>query len=315
MKVLFIIPPFGFRKEGEKIVQKKGFMPPIGLALIGTILDNAGHEVKVLDLQIEQFTEKQLVSYMKEFNPDMVSLSMLSATQPIVSKIFHVAKAEFPNVITVCGGVHASMYPEETLKENENIDYLIYGEAEYAMRDLVNVLENNGDLNEVKGLYYRKDGIVYTGYREVVKNLDEFPIPSRKFFDLSKYIPTPNQYKRLPATNMLTARGCSYSQCTFCFESTEYVKEKGYRRISVERAVEDIKYLKNEYGIKEIVFWDDEFLMGGDWVERFCDKMIEEKLDIVWSCYGKVNFVKPEIMKRMRKAGCWNIFFGNGLCW
>ena len=53
MKVLFIIPPFGFRKEGEKIVQKKGFMPPIGLALIGTILDEAGHEVKVLDLQIE----------------------------------------------------------------------------------------------------------------------------------------------------------------------------------------------------------------------------------------------------------------------
>ncbi len=61
MKVLFIIPPFGFREEGEKVKQKKGFMPPIGLALIATILDNAGHEVKVFDLQIDQ--ERASLSY------------------------------------------------------------------------------------------------------------------------------------------------------------------------------------------------------------------------------------------------------------
>jgi len=312
MRILFIIVPFGFRKEGEKIKQKKGFMPPIGVALLATLLDNGGHEVKVLDLQVEQFTEQELLTYLRAFRPGIVSLSILDATVPIVNNIFQMVKQEFPDVVTICGGVHASMYPKETLTESTDIDYLIYGEAEYTMKELVDMLESKKDVSRVAGIYYRNahGEIVSTGYRPVVHDLDEFPIPSRKFFDLEKYIPTPNQYRRLPATNMITARGCSYSLCTFCFESTEYVREKGYRRISVSRAIEEIKYLKHIYGIREIVFWDDEFLMGGDWVDQFCDAMIAENLDIIWSCYGKVNYVKPERMKKMRKAGCWNLFFG-----
>tara|TARA_Y100000310_G_C20634614_1_gene790508 strand:- start:64 stop:1506 length:1443 start_codon:yes stop_codon:yes gene_type:complete len=311
MRVLFIIPPFGFRKEGEKIKQKKGFMPPIGLAIIATILDEAGHEVKVIDMQIEQQTEKELLHELKTFRPEIVSMPMLDATAPVVRKIFHLVKSAFPEVLNITGGVHASMYPKKTLQENSEIDYVIYGEAEYPMRDLVAALRDKSSLDEVKGVYYRKgDEIVYTGYSVVEKDLDKFPIPSRKFFDLKKYIPTPNQYKRLPATNMITGRGCSYSLCNFCFESTEYVREKGYRRMSVSRAIEEMKYLQKEYGIREIVFWDDEFLMGGNWVDEFCDAMIAEKLDLKWSCYGKVNFVRPDKMKKMAAAGCWNIFFG-----
>lgn len=312
MRVLFIIPPFGFREEGEKFKQKKGFMPPIGVALLGTILDLDSHEVRILDLQVDQFTEKELQDYICAFHPNLVCLSMLDATMKIVNKIFHSVKMYFPETITVCGGVHASMYPEQTLQDNRDIDFLAFGEAEYTLKELVSTLEKNGDVSLVKGIYYRKASgeILSTGYRPLVKNLDEFPIPSRKFFDLKKYIPTPNQYKRMPATNMITGRGCTYSLCTFCFESTSYVREKGYRRISVKRAIEEINYLQKEYGVREIIFWDDEFLMGADWVEEFCDALIAQKIDIVWSCYGKVNFVKPERMEKMRKAGCWNIFFG-----
>ncbi|MBI5797812.1 cobalamin B12-binding domain-containing protein [Candidatus Woesearchaeota archaeon] len=311
MKVLFIVPPFGFRKEGEKIKQKKGFMPPIGVALLATLLDGVGHEVRILDMQIDQLTEHELIDYVKEYNPSFVCLAMLDATATLVHKIFHVLKSSLPSLITVAGGVHASMYPKKVLEENKDIDYIAVGEAEYTLRDLVHALEEKEDLKNVKGLYLRENSeIISTGYRPVVQDLDEFPIPLRKFFNLNKYIPTPNQYKRMPATNMVTARGCTYSLCTFCFESTDYVREKGYRRVSVQRAIEEIQYLQKEYGIREIVFWDDEFLMGGDWVEAFCDALIAQKIDLVWSCYGKVNFVKPERMKKMRKAGCWNIFFG-----
>lgn len=311
MKVLSIIPPFGFKKEGEKIKQKPGFMPAIGLSLIATILDNAGHEVRILDMQVNNLTEKELIGYIRGFNPAVVSMSILDATSGIVKKIINVTKTNFKDVKIICGGVHASMYPKETLTANENIDFLIHGEAEYTMRDLVDALENNTDIDKVLGVYYRKNGeIKFTGNRPVVTNLDEFPIPSRKFFDMKKYLPTPNQYRHLPATNMITARGCTYSLCNFCFESTKYVRDKGYRRISVERAIEEIKYLIKEYGIREIAFWDDEFLLGGNWVEEFCDAIIAEGIKITWSCYGKVNFVNPPILRKMRKAGCWNIFYG-----
>ncbi len=311
MRVLFIIPPFGFRKEGEKIKQKKGFMPPIGVALLGTLLDEDGHEVKILDLQVDQFTEEELLVYIGKFQPHLVCLSMLDATMKIVNSIFSSVKKKYPEMITMCGGVHASMYPKQTLDENKDIDYLVYGEAEFTIKELVAALEAKSDLHIVTGIYFREKGeVISTGYRPLITDLDQFPIPNRKFFDLKKYVPTPNQYKRMPATNMITGRGCTYSLCTFCFESTPYVREKGYRRISVQRAIEEIKYLQKDYGIREIVFWDDEFLMGAEWVEEFCDALIAQKVDVVWSCYGKVNFVKPERMQKMRKAGCWNIFFG-----
>lgn len=311
MHVLFIIPPFGFRKQGEKIQQKKGFMPPIGIALLGTIIDREGHDVKILDLQVEQFTEEELLAYVRHFQPHILCLSMLDATMKIVNHIFSIVKKQSPEIVTVCGGVHASIYPKETLDGNTDIDYVVYGEAELTLKELVATLEAKGDVHEVKGVYFReKNDFVFTGYRPLVQDLDQFPIPDRKFFDLSKYVPTPNQYKRMPATNMITGRGCTYSLCTFCFESTSYVREKGYRRVSVQRAIDEITSLQKEYGIREIIFWDDEFLMGAEWVEQFCDALIAQKVDIVWSCYGKVNFVKPERMKKMKKAGCWNVFFG-----
>lgn len=311
MRVLFIIPPFAFRVVGEKIKQKPGFMPAIGLALIATILEKNGHQAKILDLQVNQLTDEEFVEYIKQFKPGVVSLGMLDATSSIVNQIINLTKSHFKNVKIVCGGVYASMYPKQTLIDNPNIDYLIHGEAEYTMSELIIVLENGGDIKNILGLYYR-DGneIKFNGYKPIVKDLDEFPIPSRKFFDMPKYIPTPNQYKRLPATNMITSRGCTYSICNFCFESTKYVRDKGYRRISVKKAIEEIQYLINEYGIKEIAFWDDEFLLGGNWTEEFCNAIIAEGIDITWSCYGKVSFVNPKILKKMKKAGCWNIFYG-----
>ncbi len=311
MKILFIIPPYGvFPKEGEKVTQKKGFLPPLGPALLATILENGGNEVHILDLQVDNLTEKDLLSFINGYKPNAICLSLLAATTPIVNYVFNLVRQNFPEIVNICGGVHASIYPKSTL-ENSSIDYVVYGEAENTLKELVFALANKKDISTVKGVYYRKnENVEFSGYRPTINNLDEFPIPSRKYFDLKKYVPVPNQYKRLPATNMVTGRGCTYSLCTFCFESTPFVREKSYRRVSVKRAIEELEYLQKEYGIKEVSFWDDEFLMGGDWVEEFCDALIEKKMDIVWSCYGKVNYVKPDRMQKMAKAGCWNIFFG-----
>ncbi len=312
MKVLLIVPPFGYRTAGsQQIKQKLGFMPPVGLALLGTILDNDGHTVRILDMQVDNFTEEEFIHYLQEFNPDVISMSILAATSTIIGDMVKTVKTHFPSATIICGGVHASMFPRETLCENTGIDFLVYGEGEITFKELIHTVESKGDVATVLGVYYRKNGeISFTGVRPIVQDLDELPIPSRKFFDLTKYIPTPNQYKRLPATNMITGRGCTYSLCSFCFESSKFVREKGYRRISVNRAVAEVKYLREEFGIKEIAFWDDEFLMGSNWVEEFCDKLVEEGIDVTWSCYGKVNFVHPALLRKMRKAGCWNIFMG-----
>src|SRR3989338_403207 len=196
MKALFIIPPYGFfRNEGEEVTQKKGFLPPLGPALLATILENEGHDVRILDLQVDIFTEKDLLNYVGDYNPNVVCLSLLAATTPIVNHIFTLFDKNFPEIITICGGIHASIYPQQTL-ENTAIDYVIYGEAEYSLKELIVALDKKKDIHSVKGVYYMKDGIMeFTGHRPTINNLDEFPIPSRKYFDLKKYVPLPNQYK------------------------------------------------------------------------------------------------------------------------
>jgi anaerobic magnesium-protoporphyrin IX monomethyl ester cyclase len=311
MRVLFIVPPYGYKKEGGKVEQKLGFMPPIAVSLIATIMDHDGHDVNVLDMQVEPLTKEELLAYVGKQNPDVVTLSMLSATEGVVGDMIKSIKDAYPSITTIVGGVHASMFPKETLTLHPTIDYVTYGEAEHTIKELLRALEDGTDMKKVQGVYFRRDGeMVFTGFRPIEQDLDVFPIPSRKFYNLNNYIPTPNQYKRLPATNMITGRGCTYSLCTFCFESTKFVRDKGYRRISVDQAIKEVCYLVEEFGVKEISFWDDEFLMGSDWVEEFCDRLVLENLDVTWSCYGKVNFVNPPLLKKMAAAGCWNIFYG-----
>jgi radical SAM superfamily enzyme YgiQ (UPF0313 family) len=166
MRTLFIIPPFGFRKEGDKIKQKKGFMPPISVALLATILDNDGHQVQILDMQVDNLTESELVEYIRDVNPSLVCLTMVDATAEIVHGIVSNIKTVFPKIRTVVGGVHPSMHYKDVIK-NQNIDFIVYGEAEYTLKELARTLEEKKDMKKVKGLYFKdKNKVIFTGYRK-----------------------------------------------------------------------------------------------------------------------------------------------------
>ncbi|MFH1229456.1 MAG: radical SAM protein, partial [Candidatus Aenigmatarchaeota archaeon] len=311
MKVLFIVPTpgYGLIEDNKKVMKRTaGFFPPLGVAFLATTLETKGHKCKIIDMQVTQLTRDQLVSEIKSFAPDAVCLSVLTALAPEAFKIAKIVKENF-KVPVICGGQHVSLFPKETLSANRNIDFIVYGEGEIKLLNLIEAIEKGKDIKDVKGIFYR-DGnkIIVTENVTQIENLDELPIPSRKFFDMKKYVPVSNQYKRMPVTNMITSRGCTYRICKFCSESGELHSE--YRRNSVNRAIEEVKYLIDDYKIREIYFWDDEFVMGNKWVEDFCNELKKEKFDLTWSCYAKVNYVNSQILNHMSSAGCWNIFYG-----
>ena len=161
-------------------------------------------------------------------------------------------------------------------------------------------------LKQIKGIIFKnKNGeIIKNPPRENIKNLDDLPLPARDLFPMERYIPLPNQYKKLPLTNMVVIRGCPYF-CSFCDQAGT-----GARRRSPQKVIEEIKDCVERYGIKEISFWDDTMSYHKKWMREFLDLLIKENLDLVWSCYAAVNTVDKEILKLMRKAGCWNIFYG-----
>jgi radical SAM superfamily enzyme YgiQ (UPF0313 family) len=103
---------------------------------------------------------------------------------------------------------------------------------------------------------------------------------------------------------MVVIRGCPYF-CTFCDQAGT-----GARRRSPQKVIDEIKDCIKRFGIKEISFWDDTMSYHKKWMKEFLDLLIKENLDLIWSCYAAVNTVDKNILKLMRKAGCWNIFYG-----
>ena len=312
MKILFIVPTpgYGLIEKGKKANRRiAGFYPPLGAAFLATVLEKAGHNCRVLDLQVKQFSPDELTDEVKSFKPETVCISVLTSLVPEAMKIAQIIK-KFKDIPIICGGPHVSLFPKEILMQNQQIDYVVFGEGEYKLLELIEAIEKGTSKHKVKGIYFREgvNKIIETERAPEIENLDDLPIPSRKFFDMKKYIPVANQYKRLPVTNIITSRGCSYALCKYCSESS--ILHQRYRRNSVDKTIKEIKYLIDEYKIKEIYFWDDEFVMEIRWVNEFCEKLKNEKLDITWSCCAKVNYVNQEILNKMASAGCWKIFYG-----
>ena len=107
---------------------------------------------------------------------------------------------------------------------------------------------------------------------------------------------------------MITSRGCSYGQCKFCYQGGQYGSV--YRRRSPEHVVDEVARLCRDYGIKEVIFSDDNFGINSKWIGTFCDLLDEEKLDITWTMQSRVNTVTKEMLHRMAASGCYNVYFG-----
>lgn len=312
MNVLFIVPTpgYGIVIPHQKVNKRQsGLYPPLGIAFLASVLEKEGHHCKVIDLQVDPHSPKELIDKIRRFKPGAICLSILTSAINEGILISEIIRKKFQNIPIICGGSHVSLFPEKTLLENKGIDFVVFGEGEYKLRDLIDTIENKKSFSEIKGIYYKEGNkIIETEVAPVIENLDSLPIPSRKYFNMEKYTPIPNQYKRLPTTNLITSRGCTYRLCTFCSESGPLHTQ--YRRNSVKRVIEEVKYLVDVFGIRDIYFWDDEFVFDKKWIIDFCDALKDEKIDITWSCCAKVNYVTPEILNKMASVGCWVILYG-----
>ena len=163
-------------------------------------------------------------------------------------------------------------------------------------------------LKNIKGIAFRQAGqIVMTAKRELIGNLDILPFPAWDLLPMDKYMPLANQYKRTPIVNMVVIRGCPFN-CSFCSNNSVFGRQ--IRAMSPRRVIEQIRHVMENYGTREISFWDDMMTANKGWMYEFCDGLINGKIDITWTCYSRVDCVDKNLLKKMKAAGCWNIFFG-----
>ena len=200
-----------------------------------------------------------------------------------------------------------SALPEQSLSHN-SFNYGVIGEGEITTYELLECLKNNGNVEEVDGIVFKKNNsIVKTKPRKFIKDLDSLPFPARHMVkDIQSYTPTVTNYKKLPVTNVITSRGCP-GQCTYCSHA---VFGNSYRERSAENIFEEIKEVIQKYKIREIHFNDDTFLLDKKRIYRLFELCKQEKLKFTWTCFARIDNVNYEFLSFIKGTGCWRISFG-----
>lgn len=313
MNVTFISPPFDNVKQGHGSKRKGvryGFWAPFGVAILSSVVKKMGHNFKFIDAPALGYSNEEILKELQETKPDLIGISAMLATRnevkDLVRDIREKVKLKSPIFL---GGLIVTTFGERVMEEMVEIDYAVVGEAEETIQELLTKVEKNLPVEDVRGIFYRKgSSIVRTAERPMIKDLDSLPSPDWSIFDLNLYRPIPFQYKKTPIIPYLGSRGCGYGLCTFCFESAAFAPK--FRRHSPARVIKDIKEAVEKFGIKEVAFWDDIFLMNERWVLEFCELWHENKLDIPWSCLGYAESMTKKMVDAVAKAGCWGVYLG-----
>ena len=322
LDVEFIFPPLSVSERyGSRNIGKghEGHLPPLGLASLAAYLIEKKYKVDIIDALADELTDKEIIEKILQDNPKAIGFSALTSMFHRAAITAEKLKKKFPEKLIIMGGHHATIMPKEIMQKHRCFDILVYGEGEITFAEIMQkfreahysiekFLNDYKTLAKIRGIVFRNGNeIIMNAAQEPVQNLDELPFPARHLLPMRKYIPLPNQYLRLPVVHMLAIRGCPYN-CTFC--SNNAVFGRKIRARSPGKVLEEIGHLQEKYGAKEISFWDDMMTANRKWMEEFCSLIIENKIDITWTCYARVDTVDLPLLKLMKRAGCWNIFYG-----
>lgn len=304
MKVLLINPAWKVENKSNLWRKVASCYPSLGLAYIASVLEQDNHEVLFLDMNAENYSPSDVSLLLKTKKYSGLDYVGITATTPLINCAYSLAKIfkkRFPEITVVFGGVHPTVLPEEVLG-NPDVDIVVREEGELTMKELVGGTE----LSKILGISYKVEGkISHNLPRQYIENLDDLPPPAYHLMPIDKYRPAIGSYKRLPAMSIFATRGCP-GRCTFCHRA---FKGK-IRSRSARKIVDEIKILRNQYGIREINFYDDTFTALKNNVEEFCRILLAENIDITWSCFTRVNYADKKLFKLMKRAGCHQVMMG-----
>ncbi|HII14826.1 MAG TPA: radical SAM protein [Nanoarchaeota archaeon] len=306
-KITFLNPPLSLEGLYNELGASGSELPPLGLAIMAATTRQAGYETKVIDAIALKMGVRDTVDAIVKQSPDVVGITATIMAIYQADEVAQMVKKRLPRAIVVIGGPHFTAVPEETMRRFHSFDIGVLGEGEDTFVELLHKLGSN--LQNVKGLYLRHNrDIKFTGKRPPIMDLDRIPFPAWDLLpNLVKYYqPAADSLNRAPATLLITSRGCT-GQCLFCDRS---VFGNLCRCHSADYVIKMIKLLQQEYGIRELFIEDDNFLLFKSRLKEICKRIIEEKIDITWSCMARVDTIDDEMLLLLKKAGCWQINFG-----
>lgn len=304
--ILFVHPQgYNWLSEEIDITRVANIMPPYGLLMLSSYLEKRNIKNEIIDLYAYPEKEENILKKINDLKPNFVGITTTTSSFFDGLNIAKLIKENFQGIKVIFGGVHPTAVYEKILKNYKEIDYVVVGEGEVTIYELL----TSNEPENVKGIAFRKDDeVFFTGRRKLIEDLDQLPFPAYnklKNFPKKYTLPIFN-YPKSPSCTFLTSRGCPFS-CSYCDRS---VFGPSFRAHSSEYLIEHLNFLMKNYNIKHINIYDDNFLLDKKRVFEFCEKKIKEKIKITFNCIGRANHLDKEILKILKKAGCWMINIG-----
>ena len=318
----------------------KGYslFPPISLTTIAaTALKRVDDvEIEILDLEYElrkyfmeneksELTAKDLlknkiIDKMNEFQPDLVGISVVfSVAHKHALEIANIVKETSPTTQVVCGGNHATFSHKRILEKCPNIDYVFLYEGDDTFPLFLKYLKGEIKFEELKGIAWwdkTTNDVKSAPNAPLIHELDLLPIPEWNLVPIKKY----QNYGRIgsmhrfgsgnaPSYVMQTVRGC-VAACTFCSVRTFY--GKGVRGYSAKRTLEEIDYLYNELGIRQLEIFDDDFTFNKERTLEICNGLIKRNYDLIWAIQNGIRLgtLTDEVTHAMVLAKCRTVSIG-----
>ncbi len=309
MKILMLSPPFLYRfsrTSRSPAISKGGCVYyPIWMGYATGVLEQAGHDVKLIDAPANGMTKEDVVKLVEEWKPELMVLDSVTASFKNDVMIVDALKAVNPKGFAIMVGTHVGALPEESIRESTKIDAVARGEYDYIIRDLAEALTENKSLDTVLGITYR-DGknIKFTPNMPPLEmeQLDAMPFASevyKKHVNINDYFYPSVLF---PEVTIVTGRGCKF-RCTFC-KFPQTLTGHSYRARSPKNVVDEFEWIsKNLPSVKDIMIEDDTMTQDKGRMIEICKEVLARNLKVTWTCNARAD-VDFETLQWMKKAGC-----------
>ncbi len=317
MKILFIKAP---QRPWQLLSHGDNFLTPLNFCCLGGVLrENLDDiEIKIIDCGNRRIGWKTLPEMIKAERADLVGVSAETLYQDENLKALRCAKESNPDTVTVAGGRHFSFMPGETLQQNDSVDFIVRGEGELTLLDLVRQLQTGSpQLDQIQGLSYRRDGeIVHNSNRPLIENLDDLPFPAYDLVSVEDYGDDPG-FMFGKCVLVEHSRGCNHgcTYCTFWPLMGEWTEQDGkatirprFRTKSPTYMADELDYIMSRWDRNFFSFADGNFSADMEWNNAFTEEVMRRGMKFEYFAY-----MRADEIVRDERAGIFEKLYRIGL--
>jgi len=287
----------------KKAAEKLGIFPSLALGGLAAYVRQHGFPIEFIDLHVENLYPKAAGPRVADFDPQVVALTAKTLGWPAVIEIAQMLREVVPNALVVLGGPHMSIYAEESLTW-DCFDVAVVGDGEDTMLEICERVEAGESIEGCHGTIVRNadGGLVKAPPRALSKDINKYPMTAWDLMPVQDY----HCLTLLkPFATMVTTRGCPW-HCGYC--SQVYSEKLRFR--SITHVVDEMEFLVDNYGVKEIVFFDETFTIGKRRMRNFSEEVLRRGVDVKFNIRARVDTVDREVVRGLKKAGLRSIHMG-----